>query len=419
MENLLYIFYFLPAIVCLLWVITFLVAEKTTRQNILLCVISVGILYFTTYALYAVPQPDYSLVAILESYSLPSGVIAMELLTIYLILLITRGEIKSYYLMLVIPGLLFTSSLVTLFCSIGYEDVGHFFSFYSNVPDNWTTPYDTQLFRVFYFIEYYTSISLGVLNCAVNIGLCIYLLYKDGYRIGGILEFLLQKKRATPSRIIAFSVIVFCILTSTCSINFYNVMDNPSLHVAYSLAWAIDIHIICFAEYHSNLKVFSYNNLRKAQMYDSIVERKEKEEQERIGAEKTRVDTIMQREGNRSPLVEQRRRQLSVSFQKLMEEDKIFLRDDISVDDVVKELGIGRTVLSNFINISYGTNFRGVINDYRIKYAKEYMLQHPNATQETVALACGFKDAVSYTHKFKNITGLSPVAWLTSQESNA
>ena len=71
--------------------------------------------------------------------------------------------------------------------------------------------------------------------------------------------------------------------------------------------------------------------------------------------------------------------------------------------------------LCNVINQQYGVNFRELINRYRLIAAKEYMLEHPSATQKEIALEVGFRDATAFSHKFKALEGMSPMAWLAGQ----
>jgi AraC-like DNA-binding protein len=56
-----------------------------------------------------------------------------------------------------------------------------------------------------------------------------------------------------------------------------------------------------------------------------------------------------------------------------------------------------------------------MLASYRIAFAKQYMLDNPNASVDDVAEVSGFGDRSTFFHKFKEVTGMSPKVWLTKQ----
>lgn len=73
--------------------------------------------------------------------------------------------------------------------------------------------------------------------------------------------------------------------------------------------------------------------------------------------------------------------------------------------------GIGRTTLSQIISDHYNEPFRTVVNKMRIEAVKKYITDNPAATLEVTDRECGFKDASSLNHKFKEQEGVTPLAW--------
>ena len=104
---------------------------------------------------------------------------------------------------------------------------------------------------------------------------------------------------------------------------------------------------------------------------------------------------------------------LAIAFKKYMEEDQAYLQPDITIEKVSERLGSNRFYVSRQVNVEQSMSFRDYVNSLRIDYAKQYMKQHPDATQEHLAVACGFSSASYFNRKFKQITGHSPQDWKT------
>lgn len=108
---------------------------------------------------------------------------------------------------------------------------------------------------------------------------------------------------------------------------------------------------------------------------------------------------------------ELKRFEMMQSLEKLMKENKLFLKPELSIDSLAAELCSNRLYLSRLINTEYGSNFREFLNRHRIEYAQQFMLKHPEANQDTVATASGFLSAQAFNKKFKEIVGLTPKSW--------
>jgi len=102
---------------------------------------------------------------------------------------------------------------------------------------------------------------------------------------------------------------------------------------------------------------------------------------------------------------------LVLRFQRLMTNDQLFLQPGLSLDDVAEKLKSNKTYVSKMVNQTYGIGFPEVLNILRVDYAQQYMLKHPDASQEEVARASGFLSASSFNTVFKRITGYTPKVW--------
>ena len=98
-------------------------------------------------------------------------------------------------------------------------------------------------------------------------------------------------------------------------------------------------------------------------------------------------------------------------FQHLMQDELLFLRQGLTLQDVAERLDSNKTYISKMVNQTYGIGFPEVLNIMRVDYAQQYMSSHSDASQEDIAKASGFQSASSFNSTFKRITGYTPKVW--------
>ena len=98
-------------------------------------------------------------------------------------------------------------------------------------------------------------------------------------------------------------------------------------------------------------------------------------------------------------------------FQHLMQDELMFLRQGLTLQDVAERLDSNKTYISKMVNQTYGIGFPEVLNIMRVDYAQQYMSTHADAPQEDIARASGFQSASSFNSTFKRITGYTPKVW--------
>ena len=98
-------------------------------------------------------------------------------------------------------------------------------------------------------------------------------------------------------------------------------------------------------------------------------------------------------------------------FQHLMQDELLFLRQGLTLQDVAERLDSNKTYISKMVNQTYGIGFPEVLNIMRMDYAQQYMSTHADAAQEDIAKASGFQSASSFNSTFKRITGYTPKVW--------
>ena len=98
-------------------------------------------------------------------------------------------------------------------------------------------------------------------------------------------------------------------------------------------------------------------------------------------------------------------------FKKFMLDDRMYLRNDLSLTIAADILLVERAVLSDYIEKNYGMSFMNYVNKLRVEYAEQYMLDHDDVRQRDIAYACGFSGASAFNTAFSKITGVTPKIW--------
>jgi len=101
---------------------------------------------------------------------------------------------------------------------------------------------------------------------------------------------------------------------------------------------------------------------------------------------------------------------LQAGLLRLLKEEKIFLKADLIVDEVVRLLGSNTKYFSAMLHNDMGTTFCHLINEYRIEEAKR-LLQSSDDKAEAVGMLCGFNSRQSFYRTFARFTGQSPAEW--------
>jgi PAS domain S-box-containing protein len=111
--------------------------------------------------------------------------------------------------------------------------------------------------------------------------------------------------------------------------------------------------------------------------------------------------------------------QLFFRLKDLMNKEKLFLKPDLHLRDVATLLKTNTKYLSQVVNHQSGNNFQHFINNYRIVEARKKILDpdYNHLTLYGIALQCGFKNKSTFYKVFKEITGLTPRAYI--QEHNS
>lgn len=94
----------------------------------------------------------------------------------------------------------------------------------------------------------------------------------------------------------------------------------------------------------------------------------------------------------------------------LLEEEKIFLVKNLTVNSFAIKADLPMRLLPHILNLAFDKTFKELINERRVKFAKEkietgFLVKY---TVEALSEECGFNSRITFYNTFKNDVGLSP-----------
>jgi len=98
----------------------------------------------------------------------------------------------------------------------------------------------------------------------------------------------------------------------------------------------------------------------------------------------------------------------------VMEHYKCYRDPAFDINALAQLISSNRTYTSAAINQKSGMNFRTWLAKYRIDYAISLLKEKPDIKVDDLLNACGFDNRTNYYRQFKNIMGMSPAEWLSS-----
>lgn len=109
--------------------------------------------------------------------------------------------------------------------------------------------------------------------------------------------------------------------------------------------------------------------------------------------------------------------QIFDNFERLINDDQLFLNPQLSLKLVAERLGISSNYLSQIVNNHSNYNFADYINRKRISLAKEFLIdpEFNKYTIHSIALETGFNSKSSFYTSFKKVTNLTPSQYKKNQ----
>lgn len=96
-------------------------------------------------------------------------------------------------------------------------------------------------------------------------------------------------------------------------------------------------------------------------------------------------------------------------LERVMEEQRLYLKPDLTLTDLAQALGTNRTYVSNYLSQVLRQTFYDYVNQQRIEHMSIPMMQeHPEYKLEYVAAQSGFASLSTFRRAFVKLTGKTP-----------
>ncbi|MCX7985881.1 MAG: AraC family transcriptional regulator [Bacteroidales bacterium] len=106
-------------------------------------------------------------------------------------------------------------------------------------------------------------------------------------------------------------------------------------------------------------------------------------------------------------------REIESKLYRAMEEEKVYLRPQLSLQELAKKVNLSPSMLSQILNIYFNSNFSDFVNQYRVRAVIE-KLQNPYYNRFNIvvlAYESGFNSKASFHRIFKQHTGKTPTEY--------
>lgn len=429
------VLFFLPSILCLLFGFQYFFRKKNRSQRYMMYLLFIGAFYFTTYAFYISPETDYHWLCRLDAINEPVFLCCMSVFIAYIHLYIQgvsqdgkrKKKVTSRNLQwLIMPAITFGAVNMMLYYLLDFDTAAEMLETSDEMGTVMTSPEVLEKFsgkaeptivKLHYLFNHIIFTIMAIAYALTLAGSCIYCGHMHGYRIGDVFRFFCRGQETVPAR--ATSSCTMMLIVSMVPLLILGrsyFVHNLWAGVAMTMFIVISLFILTNAEMMSQRKRFTVHDIVTSSLAESGViatntEQKEEEDDEREEAKKVIAKNAP------GDLLAIKTKHIVEKMHEAFESGKAYSNPELTVAMMAEMIGTNRTTLSNIVNQQYGVTFRDLANRYRIDAAKAYILQHPTATQEEIAVACGFRSASALNHKFKEITGMPPTLWLTTKKA--
>jgi len=96
---------------------------------------------------------------------------------------------------------------------------------------------------------------------------------------------------------------------------------------------------------------------------------------------------------------------------KYFNSEKPFLKPDLTINEVARELYSNKTYISRVINDSFNLNFNQFVNKFRVEEATRLYMKDTSLNLSRLCSDSGFGSIATFTISFRLFAGLSPAEW--------
>jgi len=118
-------------------------------------------------------------------------------------------------------------------------------------------------------------------------------------------------------------------------------------------------------------------------------------------------------------IADQKTQDITLRTLQLMEEQRLFLKTDLSLNDLANKLEVPAYLLTVALNDGLQKTFYDLVNGYRVEEAKRLLSDPKSKNNKILALGfdSGFNSKTTFNTVFKKFTGLTPTEYRERQET--
>lgn len=403
------VLYFLPCLVSLLWLLSFVLKVKSERQMLYTFILAFYVFYFATYALYVSPITDYEMMVRMDAINIPVIMTLQAAMVLFMYFNYRKPVFTGIQLLLLVPALVLGTIVNMLYFILGFDNTARLIELEDKglpIPPE----YNTEIYRMYnFFSEPFVNVC-SAFFFVMMLMLYIGILRKEHYRLGDNMRFLFRGGSYSPVLIV--SQLMLSILFLLCPMLLLGrrfIFQHDTVGILLTMSVAVVIHVMSHVEFYAS-------HLKEVKLYDLLHIRLDRLEEKGETMMPLKADSGEEDAETKRELT--RRKAFAVQqLQELLETRRIYVDENLTSSQVAEMLGLSRSSFSALVTSTYGMPFRELLNKYRIEHAKQYMLANPTATQERVAMECGFRNAQYLNHKFRQMEGETPAMWLVKGQT--
>ena len=394
----------LPFSVCIVWCVLALLKEnKNHADKLLVVIMALFALYYVCDSHRLSVSPNYNLQVILYMIGQLASLVVLPFACLYIRYLFEDSPVKPVYYLLLLPALFLCISTVILVSILGIEDCASLIRLYDAgliVPaslDVFSRTY-LSLIKNVYVVEL-AIYFLGSLFCFISY------LFKGRFKFEHMIPFLRGSKSSFVPNILSFILIVLCVLMIVRFIlGLHWLLAHPFVTTSFAVIISVLLFFVGYVTVVPSLPGGYIDKERLLHPFDAM---KQSRQEYLAGI-------------NSGPVADKQVTgydKLMDSFQELMIKEQGFLNPSMTIDEISRQLNSNRTYVSKLVNIYYGMPFRDYLNNLRIDFAKQLMLDEPDAVIDYIALKSGFQSSTQFIRKFRETEGLTPTVWRSQKRS--
>ncbi len=395
----------LPFSVCAVWCILILLKRhKSLSDRLIMWVMGLLAISFYCGSAHMDPFPNYHKLVICEILQQFSTLSVFPIIYLYIKSCYEESDVKWYSYLFTVPSIILTLAAIILTAMVGFDRCAQISEIIQNMDYSFTGPSNLSpvenLYVLFVFKIYYVVFFISL---CVSI-ICVFTLLIAGkFKFQHILGFLRSQKSSFVANIICLFFVLYFILWGCMVIFGQSLLAGRSVFLS---VWSLCVAIILFlVGYVSAVPALpgGYVNLERLRHPFSGMKQSSQEFLQSIdsgpmaGVATSGYDKIMD------------------SFRQYMDKEHGYLNPALSIEEIARVLNTNRTYVSKLVNLYYGMPFRDYLNKKRMDYARQLMMDEPDAALDYIAAKSGFQSSTQFIRKFRETEGVTPTVWKTMQ----